>query len=298
MAIYRYSETFLSFQGEGHYTGVPTLWYRAWGCNFECLGFGQKDPDKPETWQLDFQDIDASQYTKLEDLPVFRTGCDSSYSWAKKFGFLAKKGNPEQISKELRSYITNPDNPKGLFKHPKTGLEYHMAFTGGEPMMSQSAIVDIMDQFIIQELNGPKYVTIETNGTQKARDNFINWKKKSFSESYQELFFSISPKLYISGEKWDRAIKPEIVAQYHEISEAGQLKFVCNNTTRCWDEVEKAVELYRKEGVEYPIWIMPVGATVEGQLEVQAEVAEEALKRGYNIAPRVHCFVFGNKIGT
>lgn len=32
---YRYSEMFMSMQGEGHYTGVPTVWYRTWGCNFK-----------------------------------------------------------------------------------------------------------------------------------------------------------------------------------------------------------------------------------------------------------------------
>ena len=39
-----------------------------------------------------------------------------------------------------------------------------MAFTGGESMMSQTAIVDVMEEFR-QQWNPPRYVTIETNGT-------------------------------------------------------------------------------------------------------------------------------------
>ena len=41
---YYYSEIFYSIQGEGHYTGYPTLWLRLWACNLQCHGFGQKDP--------------------------------------------------------------------------------------------------------------------------------------------------------------------------------------------------------------------------------------------------------------
>jgi organic radical activating enzyme len=42
--MYYVSEIFKSIQGEGHYTGVPTIWIRSFGCNLECNGFGQVDP--------------------------------------------------------------------------------------------------------------------------------------------------------------------------------------------------------------------------------------------------------------
>ena len=37
----RYSEAFYSVQGEGRFVGVPRLFLRVFGCNFECAGFGQ-----------------------------------------------------------------------------------------------------------------------------------------------------------------------------------------------------------------------------------------------------------------
>ena len=37
----RYSEMFYSLQGEGRYVGVPSIFLRVFGCNFECRGFGQ-----------------------------------------------------------------------------------------------------------------------------------------------------------------------------------------------------------------------------------------------------------------
>ena len=55
--VYHYSETFYSMQGEGHYTGRPTLWLRYFLCNLQCNGFGQLDPKNPETYFLPYQEI-------------------------------------------------------------------------------------------------------------------------------------------------------------------------------------------------------------------------------------------------
>jgi organic radical activating enzyme len=330
---YQYSEIFgNTIQGEGRYTGIPTIWIRFWGCNFECEGFGQTNPDQPETWDLDYRKIDITPYKSMEELPVFNKGCDSSYSWSKKYAHLARKGSVEKICDELEAFLKSPSNPDGRFLHPKSGQWTHMAFTGGEPMMSQNAIVDIMLEFA-KRGNMPKYVTVETNGTQKARDKFSSYLSGHFpdadtidSEAMQqsfymtdlqnlcadsftglppavealqgvEWFWSVSPKLFLSGEKWDDAIKPEIVAAYAALSNAGQLKFVSDGSDRAWDEVERATALFRAAGVTWPVWIMPVGATAAGQRLVQAKVAEGAIARGYNVATRAHCFLFDNVIG-
>lgn len=291
---YKYSEIFGdTFQGEGRYTGVPTVWIRFWGCNLSCSGFGQDDPTKPETWKLDYQTIDVSSIKRVEDLPVFNRGCDSSYSWAKKFSHLAPQGTAADICDKLEAFLKSEHNPEGKFLHPKSGQWTHLAFTGGEPMMNQTAIVDIMNEFA-RRGNMPAYVTVETNGTQRARDNITEYLS---GLQNVEWFWSVSPKLYLSGEKWEDAIKPEVVAAYKDLSDVGQLKYVSNGTQRAWDEVERATALYRAAGINWPVWIMPVGATVEGQNLVAAKVAEESVRRGYNVAARVHAYVFANVIG-
>jgi organic radical activating enzyme len=306
---YRFSEIFgNTFQGEGAYTGRPTAWLRVWGCNFECAGFGQDQPDKPETYDLDYLKIDPSEYKNMEELPVFHRGCDSSYSWAKKFSHLAHQGTASEICDEIEAVL-----PGGKFRHPKSRQWHHMAFTGGEPMMSQSAVVDVMAEFNNRG-NEPKFVTIETNGTQAPRDAFIDtfshisstgeyygdgWAggKMNFASRGGELFWSVSPKLYLSGEMWDKAIKPEVVSQYAKISNNGQLKFVCNGTDRNWDEVQRATDLYRDAGINWDVWVMPVGADREMQESHQARIAEQAVERGYSVAIRTHTLVFGNIIG-
>lgn len=295
---YQYSEIFgRTIQGEGHYTGVPTVWIRFWGCNLECNGFGQDNPLDKSTWVLDYQTIDVKSIKNVNDLPVFNRGCDSSYSWSKQMAHLASKGTASEICDRITAFMITESNPEGLFLHPKSKQWIHLAFTGGEPMMNQNAIVDIMQEFE-RRGNAPKFVTVETNGTQKARDKFTEYFAGSiYATPHGEWFWSISPKLFLSGEQWEDTIKPEVVSQYHDLSTAGQLKYVVDGSVRAWDEVEGATNMFRDRGVQYPIWVMPVGATMEGQEKCQAKVTEEAVDRGYNVAARVHCSIFGNLVG-
>lgn len=305
---FRYSEIFgRTFQGEGHYTGVPTVWFRSWGCNFECAGFGQQNPGDPSTYDLDYLKVNPDEYTSMRELPVFSKGCDSSYSWAKKFSHLAEQKSADEICEEIESFMKNQWNPEGKFLHPKSKQWTHLAFTGGEPMLAQTAMVEIMHAFKARD-NVPKHVTVETNGTQEAREPFIRMVEQlqlssefggmlSDNMGNPEWFWSISPKLYASGEKWEKAIRPETVRTYFEISPMGQLKYVVDGSDRCWQEVEEATRLYRQAGIPWPVWIMPVGADKEGQDEVAARISEEAIDRGYNVAARVHTYVFGNVVG-
>ena len=293
---YYYSEIFYSIQGEGHYTGVPTAWLRFFLCNLQCNGFGQIDPTNPDTYELPFEDFDVTTVKRVEDLPVWEKGCDSSYTWAKKFKGLMGQETPTVLASKIVDAIKTESNPEGKFLHPVSKQHQHMCFTGGEPLMAtgQMAVVGIYNTLKEQD-NLPGSMTFETNGTQRLRDPFIDW----VNSIDTEVFFSCSPKLFtVSGEKSDKAIKPEIVAEYHNLSKAGQLKFVVGPKEREWDEMEEAVEKFRSAGVDWPVWIMPTGAREQEQTASAGDVAQKAFKRGYNVAARVHVYLFGNKIGT
>jgi 6-pyruvoyltetrahydropterin 2'-reductase len=295
---YMYSEIFHSIQGEGQYTGHPTAWLRFFLCNLQCNGFGQKDPTDPSTYELPYQDINPDDYNSMEELPVFEFGCDSSYSWSKKFKGLQRKGNVEEIASEVRKFMKNKYNPDGKFNFNTTNQ--HMCFTGGEPLMkhAQEASVGILKTFIEQG-DEPLSVTYETNGTQDLTQDYVDFFKYWQDDRLNELFFSISPKLWsVAGEKADKAIKPEVVKTYYDLSQEGQLKFVINGTKEAWDELDDIVANFSAVGVNYPVWVMPVGATVEGQKLVDGDVAQEAFKRGYSVAGRVHTYLWGNVIGV
>jgi len=302
---YKFSEIFYSFQGEGKYCGMPTAWIRFFLCNLQCDGFGQKDPTDKSSYIIPYLDFDVSTVDKIEDLPVWEYGCDSSYTWAKKYRHLAHDSTALQILDQVAGVMAHESNPCGIFRHPKTDQECHFAFTGGEPMLNQPAMVAIMNAFY-ESCNLPLNITVETNGTKPIKEAMVEmidqfkWQWHDIQRGEPEWFWSCSPKLFsTSGELAKKAIKPEFVAQYAEASDYGQLKYVVTGSQQSWDEVEETTELFRNAGVDWPVYIMPVGATKEEQeQDVIAETAVEAMKRGYFFSGRLHCYVFGNQIGT
>jgi len=308
--LYRYSEIFHSFQGEGEYTGRSTAWIRYFLCQLQCNGFGQKDPTDPSTYELPWEEFDVSQIKRVEDLPVWEKGCDSSYTWAKKYAHLVHRNTPAEICDLIQGVLKHESNPEGLFLNPTTLQYNHMAFTGGEPMLNQDATVAILTEFA-RRGNIPNYVTVESNGAKGfdksglntyIHNNYVlaNDFIAETNKPPREWFWSVSPKLWsTAGEKPSKAIKPEVVAAYAEASDHGQLKYVVNGTPDSWHEVEQYTKLYREAGVNWDVYIMPVGATKEEQEDPQiAEIAMEAMKRGYHVSGRLHCYVFGNQIGT
>ena len=107
---YAYSEIFDSIQGEGEYTGYPTAWLRFYLCNLQCNGFSQDDPTDPSTYKLPYKDFDIIEVKKLEELPVWEYGCDSSYSWSKKFKHLQHRQTSREIADAIRKEFTNEHN--------------------------------------------------------------------------------------------------------------------------------------------------------------------------------------------
>ena len=281
MKLHRYSECFRSIQCEGRYIGAPSVFLRFWGCNFTCTSFSN-----PGQTALDF---DPAEVDRLEDLPVITKGCDSVYSWRRDFQHLSRQATAAELCMAIERLCPS-------FRHPRSGQSTHLVLTGGEPMLSQTAFAELIDIFN-QRSNLPRHVTVETNGTRVPRKPFANTVKR-IREKHGEWFWSVSPKLSLSGEDWQEAIKPGVVAEYADLSNVGQLKYVVDGSEHCWDEVETATAAYRSEGITWDTWVMPVGASLEQQQENQERICMEAVERGYNFSPRVQSWLFGNRAGT
>ena len=291
----KYSETFYSAQGEGQYIGIPSLWMRFFLCNLQCNGFGQEDPTNPDTYELPFEEIDISDITDVRDLPVFDKGCDSSYTWSRKYRHLITNRSIKEGVDELTELL-----PHGKFLNPVTKQWVHMVFTGGEPLLhpTQPGIIGVLNEFKDRD-NFPNNVTVETNGTRELSDDLFYYIQNNFTDvTGREWFWSLSPKLWsTAGEKHKRAIKPEFVAKYAKCTPHGQLKFVVNGSEESWREVEENTKAFRDAGCNYPVWIMGVGGTLEGLKVTEADIADEAIARGYYYSSRVHVHIYGNAIG-
>jgi 7-carboxy-7-deazaguanine synthase len=295
----RYSEAFYSIQGEGKYVGVPSVFLRTFGCNFRCMNFGV-DKSVGDRWQ---QHSNGQRYNaevlelinngvhetteKFEDLPIVHTGCDTYASIYPEFKDFNRLATVDEVVEHLISLL-----PEGKWTQDN-GQDIHLILTGGEPLLAwQRLYVDLFEHPKMADL---KNVTIETNTTQLLHKDFRNYLENvaRFTTT-----FSCSPKLSVSGEPWETAIKPDVAADYYSVSGSSMyFKFVVADMDDV-AEVGRAVEEYCKAGVDVPVYLMPLGGrSEEYTLNVQ-EVANLCLKRGWRFSPRLHISLFGNAWGT
>jgi organic radical activating enzyme len=224
---------------------------------------------------------------KFEDLPIVHTGCDTYASIYPEFKDFNKLATVDEVVEHLLSLL-----PEGKWTMDN-GQDVHLILTGGEPLLAwQRLYVELFEHPRMQDL---KNVTIETNTTQHLHNDFYNYLNNN--ERIQ-LTFSCSPKLSVSGESWDDAIKPDVAREYSLVDGSDMyFKFVVADQDDV-DEVARAVQLYRDAGVECPVYLMPLGGrSEEYTLNVQ-EVANLCMERGWRFSPRLHISLFGNAWGT
>ena len=295
----RYSEAFYSVQGEGQYVGVPSVFLRTFGCNFRCMNFGlgRDEPSRAEKHEAGnrYNDevkglIDAGvhQTTKeFEDLPIIHTGCDTYASIYPEFKDFNKLAEVDEVVNHLLSLT-----PQGKWTCDN-GQDIHLILTGGEPLLAwQRLYVELFEHPRMRDL---KNVTFETNTTQHLHDDLYEYLNNS---NRIKVTWSCSPKLTVSGESWEDAIKPEVAVNYSSVDNSDiYLKFVVADSQDIAD-VDRAVNAYRKAGLECPVYLMPLGGrSEEYNLNVQ-EVAEICMERGWRFTPRLHISLFGNAWGT
>ena len=278
------AELFYSLQGEGKYVGTPSVFLRTFGCNFTCGGFGMP---KGELSNERFT-IQPEQYRKYDDLPLVHTGCDSYASWDVRFKDLSPLMTTEAIAEKIVDMLPE-----------KKWNKEHLIITGGEPLLGwQRAFPELLTHESMKNL---KYVTFETNGTQKLSDDFkkflFNYSNK-YGMGDAEFTFSVSAKLSASGENWEDAILPEVVNTYNTFGQV-YLKFVIDKDTDI-EEVERAVKAYRDYGLglDCDVYLMPVGGTDVKYFSNYKQVAEMAMKKGWKYSPRLQVDIWRNAWGT
>jgi organic radical activating enzyme len=142
-------------------------------------------------------------------------------------------------------------------------------------------------------------ITFETNGTQSLSEEFDQYLFEEwtrFGRDWDRLTFSVSPKLSVSGENWEEAIRPEVIKQYESVGYT-YLKFVVA-TEEDVLEAEKAVIEYRKAGFGGPVYLMPCGGEEIMYNKHKSTVAELAMKRGWRYSDRLQIPLFKNAWGT
>lgn len=151
--------------------------------------------------------------------------------------------------------------------------------TGGEPLQQQGALVPICRALTASGMD----VEIETNGSIFASDELIACGPR----------FNVSPKLAHSGVPFDKAINWTALNRFGEIPTTA-FKFVCCSP-KDFDEIDSVMG---RISSKVSIWIMPEGADAATLLNKTRELADEVIRRGWNLTTRLHVIAWGNRRGV
>lgn len=279
----RYTESFYSIQGEALNTGKLCTWLRLYLCSLQCRGFGQVEPANPATWEEQYPLIDVKNIHDLTKIPTPTTGCDSAYSWSSKFKHLVMTKDTRELATDLQQLV-----PSGRFNN------VGHVFTGGEPLMQQQAIAEIIMHWI-EDDNFPAWVGFETNCTQHIKPVLEN-AIKALRDKEAFVYFSMSPKLlHVAGEQPEKAIKIDVMREYLDLCPHSYLKLVLNEDQRAWDQ---AWYIATTVGATHDVdvWVMPVGGVIGQQLDpAVGRIADKAIREySWNVSPRVHVLIWGD----
>ncbi len=302
------SQTFSSFQGEGPRMGRLAIWLRLFGCNLRCQGFSQPNPTDPTTYIKPIS-FEPKSIKTLDEFPVLEYGCDTLYAIDPKFKHLRRSMQPKDVVRELQTYL--PDNLNWV--HPVTCNTIDLAITGGEPLLQQNGISQLLawlDTDHTDRSVSIRYPSIqfETNGTQELEDSalismLVNWPST--------VTFNISMKLHnVSGE--DYRWSADTIKSFAAVGAFQSLKIVVNSSDAAWRELETKLKLLKDDISKLPydpnygmielpsVWIMPVGSTREQQSDTKEIeiITRRALDNGYHISGRLHCNMLGNAVNV
>lgn len=166
-----------------------------------------------------------------------------------------------------------------VYRRIITANPTNVIFTGGEPMLYQKFIMEVM-----YKLNQKKNIytcEIETNGTILPIDCFAK---------YVDVF-NISPKLTNSGNRIQDCIKFDVLNSLY-LPHKSILKFVVKKE----NDVKQAREIYNK----YPklvTYLMPEGDTRKKQAINTPKVIGLCLQYGLYFSPRLHILIWGSQRG-
>lgn len=142
-----------------------------------------------------------------------------------------------------------------------------VVITGGEPFLQWASGLNRLEEALIQE---GCFIQYETSG-------------KVMIPSASKGFKVCSPK-YLEGG-WRFAGGNESVVD--------AFKFVVDDDFKIVDDFVDERKIPAEK-----VWIMPMGATRDAQLERFAPVWEYCAKRGFGFSPRLHTLAFDNKKGV
>lgn len=236
-------EIFLSIQGEGKTVGMSCIFIRFSICNLHC------------------------KY------------CDSYFTW----NFKENPGeNHHYREKVFKNDYQLEMSYKEVVKKILALPSKRVVFTGGEPMIYQEDLINIMK--CLRRKDKSYKFEIETNGTIECSKEFI----KLIDQ------INCSPKLISSGNPAMIANRPKAINSIKK-SPKTIFKFVlCGKSLlRDFNSVQDWQEQYDVDNEQ--IFLMPEGISKKVVITGSKNIFHNFCKFGYNLSTRLHVILFNNK---
>lgn len=220
-------------QTDGYYSGNPSVFVELFGCNLKCpkLNAGQEF-EKPKHYETQEQ----------VDTGLIHSGCDHAHAHDTDFFYLANRDTLDELVDKIHNAL-----PNRSWVLP-SGKPVHLVFTGGEPMLHQKVLKDVLTKIDyhsnIEKRKPLSYVTIETNCTlpieSDIADYFKEWEKntKYIEDFKREILFANSPKLSNSGENIECLTSAMAISSQLENLFKCTFKFVCPPEKKYFNEIE------------------------------------------------------------
>jgi organic radical activating enzyme len=151
--------------------------------------------------------------------------------------------------------------------------------TGGEPMIQQKNLLELVDQFIYRFGFLPK-IDFETNATILPDHQWLDWRAT----------FTTSPKLSNNGDPEEKRYKPEVL-RWHVKNNSG-FKFVINSKNDLTEILEKYIYHPNINVPKERVWLMPCCGSRAEHVEKASFVADVCKKHNFKFSPRLQLIIW------
>ena len=262
-------DLFNTIQGEGRYAGTLATFMRFPGCNLFC-GLSQPlaktKPASKHNSRIVPNNPPQAKINRMK-IPQATWVCDTMEQWR-------QNGKTWKIE-ELTDFLTQTYN----------NSNYHVVFTGGEPLMHKDDILSIINA--CENLpHPPSLYEIESNAT-------------ILPITHPKIAYNLSPKLSNSGLPHNLRVHSDVLAAYFQLEKTQQVywKFVINRI----EDVYEAFLYFPKDNYIIPydrVYFMP-GAYDRRQLVKNSQTVIDFCKKvGVNYSPRLQVFVYDRVVGV
>lgn len=205
-------------------------------------------------------------------------GCDSIHAVSPKF---------KSRWTEYTDFTDIIERVKPLLKVPEgVNSKPDIIITGGEPTMhwDNKTFQQMLEYFITRGY----HVTVESNGSRSLK----------FTREYQrKLMFSLSVKLSVSGEPEKKRVNHDALSTILDNTTGSYFKFVVGLDN--WAGVKEEIMSILRPLPHYAdVYLMPLGETIDKQMQCTRFVFERCVEMGFNFSPRIHILAYNDKDGV